>query len=180
MSQTYTIERDSHNRLRAEVDEDLAVGIKILAETDPRRVERNVHGYAVLDIYTALGPIRIRDIRVMWSPTNERYFLRWRQWNTGKMRDGRKEYLDVAGPQDRDTRRAFESVILGVFAQVREEAAKGTLARDPETAGKLQGLKATLEAVGQQAEGAEGEVAPEAGSEAEAAVVHGDEVHAGA
>jgi len=179
MSQTYTIERDSHNRLRAEVDEDLAVGIKILAETDPRRVERNVHGYAVLDIRTALGPIRIRDIRIMWSSTNERYFLRWRQWNTGKMRDGRKEYLDVAGPHDRDTRRAFESEILGVFAQVREEAAKGTLARDPETAGKLEGLKATLEAAGEQAE-AGGAGPEEAAASDEANVVHGDEAHAGA
>jgi len=139
----YNIERDSHNRLLAEINDDVSVGIKILAETDPRRVEKNVHAYAVLDVRTGLGPVRIRDIRIMFSQENERYFLRWRQWNTGKLRDGRKEYLDVAGPRDRETRRKFEEQILNVFHQVRSEAAKGTLARG-EVGQKLNELRADL------------------------------------
>jgi DNA-binding cell septation regulator SpoVG len=129
----YRIYRDSHNRLCAEITEDVVVGIKILSEVDPRRVEKRVHAYAVLDVRTELGPIRIRDIKIMWSPENERYFLRWRQWNTGKSRDGRPEYLDVAGPQDKETRYKFEDEILNVFHQVREEAQRGTLARQMET-----------------------------------------------
>jgi len=140
----YHIERDSHNRLRADISEDTAVGIKILAETDPRRVERGVHAYAVLDVKTSFGLLRIREIRVMFSQENDRYFLRWRQWNTGKIRDGRTEYLDVAGPLDRETRRKYEEEILNVFHQVREEAAKGTLGRG-EAGQQLFELKAELE-----------------------------------
>lgn len=145
MSKRFAIERDSHNRLRADISDDMAVGIKILAETDPRRMEKGVHGYAVLDVRTTLGPLRIRDIKVMWSETNQRYFLRWRQWPTGKIRDGRKEYLDVVGPLDPDTRAKLEGEILGVFHQVREEASKGTLGRNPETNAKLEALKHELE-----------------------------------
>lgn len=125
----YRIFRDSHQRLCAEVTEDLVVGLKVLSEVDSRRVENRVHAYAVLDVRTELGPLRIRDIKVMWSPENEQYFLRWRQWPTGKTRDGRKEYLDVVGPLDQDTRRKFEAEILGVFHQIREEAQRGTLER---------------------------------------------------
>lgn len=141
----YHIERDSHNRLVAEVSDDLVVGIKILAETDPRRFEKGVHGYAVLDIRTEFGPLRIRDIKIMWSSDHERYFVRWRQWFTGKFRDGKKEFLDVAGPQDRDTRRKFEEVIIDVFGQVREQAARGTLARSGENAERLERVKEALE-----------------------------------
>ena len=142
---TYQIDRDSHNRLCASIGEGLTVGIKVLSETDPRRIERNEHAYAVLDIQTALGCLRIRDIRVLWSETHERFFVRWRQWHTGQFRNDRKEYLDVAGPQDRNTRDAFEDVILDVFEQIKEEAAMGTLGRsNPE----LQDLKDSLEKTG--------------------------------
>ena len=140
----YNIERDSHNRLRAQITENLAVGIKILSETDPRRVEKNVHAYAVLDMQTELGTIRMRDIRIMFSSLNDAYFLRWKQWNTGKIRDGRKEYLDIAGPLDRDARKNLEEHILRVFHQVRSEAALGTLARG-EVGEKLHELRADLE-----------------------------------
>lgn len=145
MSKRFAIERDSHNRLRADITEDLAVGIKILAETDSRRMERGVHGYAVLDVRTSLGPLRGRDIKVMWSETNQRYFLRWPQWPTGKIRDGRKEYLDVFGPLDPDTRAKLEGEILAVFHQVREEANKGTFGRNPKTHAELEALKYELE-----------------------------------
>jgi DNA-binding cell septation regulator SpoVG len=147
MSETkYVIYRDSHNRLCADITESVTAGVKILSVTDERRQEKNTHAYVVLDVRTELGPIRIRDIRVMWSQENERYFLRWRQWPTGHLRDGHKEYLDVAGPQDRDTRKQFEDAILAVFHQVREEAERGTLGRNPETRKKLEEVKQQLQA----------------------------------
>jgi len=139
MSEQYTIVRDSFNRLRANVTDSFAVGFKLLAEDHPRRVEHNVHAYVVADILTELGPWRIRDIRVMWSPDNERYFIRYRQWKTGKVRDGRDEWLDVAGPQDRETRSKVSEAILGVFAQIKDEAAKGTLARGERSTGPSTG-----------------------------------------
>lgn len=146
MSETkYVIQRDSHNRLCADLTDDVTVGVKILSVTDERRQEMNTHAYIVLDIRTELGPIRVRDIRVMWSQENERYFLRWRQWPTGHVRDGRKEYLDVAGPLDRETRKKFEEAILAVFQQVREEAEQGTLGRNPETRKKLEEVKQQLQ-----------------------------------
>lgn len=145
MSETkYHIQRDSHNRLCADLSDSVTAGVKILSETDERRVERNTHAYVVLDIRTEMGPIRIRDIRVMWSQEREQYFLRWRQWKTGKERDGRPEYLDVAGPLDRETRKKFEEAILAVFHQVREEAQRGTLGRNPETRKKLEQVKQEL------------------------------------
>lgn len=143
----YVIQRDSHNRLCAELSESVTAGVKILSVTDERRQEKNTHAYIVLDIRTELGPIRIRDIRVMWSQENERYFLRWRQWPTGHVRDNRKEYLDVAGPLDRESRRKFEEAILAVFHQVREEAERGTLGRNPESRKQLEEVKKQLQAI---------------------------------
>lgn len=141
---TYQFSRDSHNRLCAEICKGATVGIKVLSETDPRRIERNEHAYAVLDLQTPLGLIRIRDIRILWSEPNKRFFLRWRQWRTGKMRNDRPEFLDVAGPQDKETRVRFTEKILEVFNQIKQEAALGTLGRaNP----NLQELKASLEKV---------------------------------
>jgi len=158
----YVIERDSFNRLRAEITDSFAVGIKLLAEDHPRLVEQNVHAYVVADLRTELGPWRIRDIRIMWSPEHERYFLRYRQWKTGKVRDSRDEWLDVAGPLDRETRSKVSTAILEVFSQIKEEAQKGTLARgqrpntigtlgdNPEVVAKLETLKKSL--IGENAE----------------------------
>lgn len=129
MSGQYTIVRDSYSRLRAQVTPSFAVGIKLLAEDHPRRVEYNVHAYVVADIATELGPWRIRDIRVMWSAENKQHFIRYRQWKTGKVRENRDEWLDVAGPLDRETRAKIAEAILGVFQQIKDEAAAGTLAR---------------------------------------------------
>lgn len=146
---TYQLSRDSHNRLCAEIAKGVTVGIKVLSETDPRRIERNEHAYAVLDLQTPLGLIRIRDIRILWSEPNKRFFLRWRQWRTGKMRNDRPEFLDVAGPQDKETRVRFTAKILEVFDQIKKEAALGTLGRaNPQ----LQELKASLEKVEPEAE----------------------------
>ncbi len=145
MSETrYQIEHDSHGRWRAQIDEEMDVGVKILSETDVKRVEKNVHAYAVLDVRTQLGPLRIRNIQIMFSRKNQRHFVRWQQWETGKVRDGRDEWLDVAGPLDRVTRRKFEEVILAVFQQVRDEAAQGTLGRG-RTGDQLRELQANLE-----------------------------------
>lgn len=140
--QQHRIVRDAHNRLCAEVSESITVGIKVLDETDERRVEKGVHAYAVLDIKTEFGPIRARNIRVMWSTQNQRHFLRWPQWNTGNVRDGRPEYLDVFGPHDRTTRTNFEKMILEVFQQIRAEAQLGTLGRDSANRRKLEEFRA--------------------------------------
>ncbi len=166
----YVIVRDSFNRLRAEITDSFAVGVKLLAEDHPRRVEQHVHAYVVADLRTELGPWRIRDIRIMWSPDNERYFIRYRQWKTGKVREGRDEWLDVAGPLDRETRKKVQEEILRVFYQIKDEAAKGTLGKrqdpavgtvgdNPEVAAQLESLKGDLE---------EAEKADDAADEADA------------
>ena len=168
--QKYVIVRDSFNRLRAEVTESFAIGIKLLAEDHPRRVEQHVHAYVVADLRTELGPWRIRDIRIMWSPENERYFVRYRQWKTGKVRDNRDEWLDVAGPLDRETRSKIQDAILAVFYQIKDEAKAGvlgkrrdrgssTMGENPEIAAKLESLKGDLE---QAEKPAEAEAAGEA------------------
>lgn len=157
MAGQYVIVRDSFNRLRAEISESFAIGVKLLAEDHPRRVEQHVHAYVVADLRTELGPWRIRDIRVMWSPENERFFVRYRQWKTGKIREGREEWLDVAGPLDRETRSKVQEAILGVFSQIKEEAAKGVLGKrsegthmalgdNPILAAQLESIKKGLEA----------------------------------
>ncbi len=129
MAGKYELRRDSFNRVQTDIGVDLTVGIKVLSETDERRIEKNTHAYCVLDLRTSMGVIRIRDIKVQWSDPNQRHFIRWRQWNTGRLREGRKEYLDVAGPLDPDTRNKYAGAILDVFNQIKEEAAAGTLGR---------------------------------------------------
>ncbi len=156
MTGKYEIRRDSYNRLHTHVDGSFAMGVKLLAEDHRRRVEQNIHAYVVADLMTELGPWRIRDIRIMYGPESERYYVRYRRWRTGKVRDNRDEYLDVAGPLDKETRRKVQEAILAVFFQIREEAKAGTLGRlrspsDPSTIGdnaevaaQLESLKETL------------------------------------
>lgn len=162
----YTIERDSHYRLRAEITDSFAVGIKLLAEDHARRVGQRVHAYVVVDLRTELGPWRLRDIRIIWSPENTRHFVRYKQFKTGKVRDGRPEYLDVAGPLDHDTRAKVSEAILDVFHQIKEESKEGTLDRghrrrsptvatlgdSPEIAAKLESLREGAEQVAEARE----------------------------
>ncbi len=129
MSEKYVIVRDSYNRMRAEITDSFAVGVKLLAEDHRRRVENQVHAYVVADLRTEVGPWRIRDIRIVWNEKKQKFLVRYKQWKTGKMRDGKEEYLDVAGPLDAETRAKVGEIILSVFFQIKEEAAKGTLGR---------------------------------------------------
>jgi hypothetical protein len=139
---TYQLQMDSYNRMTAEIAHGVEVGIKVLSMTDTRRIEKKEHAYAVLDIATPLGIVRIRDIRIVWSEPNQRFYLRWRQWRTGKMRNERPEYLDVAGPRDKETRLKFSECILAVFEQIRSEGNAGTLGHSNP---KLAELKASLD-----------------------------------
>jgi DNA-binding cell septation regulator SpoVG len=134
----------------ANIAEGVTIGIKVLGVTDSRRIDRSEHAIAILELQTPLGTIRIRDIKIVWGEKNSQFFLRWRQWRTGRMvpdrRPGfpaRPEYLDVASPGNYETRRRVESAILAVFHQIQEEAACGTLGR--ETVARLGELKASLE-----------------------------------
>jgi hypothetical protein len=138
----YTLNMDSYNRMCATIAKNVEVGIKVLSLTDTRRIEKKEHAYAVLDIMTPLGVVRIRDIRIVWSEPNQRFFLRWRQWRTGKTRNDRAEYLDVAGPKDKETRLQYAEAIIAVFEQIQKEGAAGTLGH---TNPKLGELKSSLE-----------------------------------
>jgi hypothetical protein len=129
----FEIRRDSRQRLQADIADDLTIGVKVLAETDDRRVRFGVHAYAVLDVRSSMGVLRIRDIRIKWSTKNECFYIQWRQWFTGKFRgvdregNPRKEFLDVCGPLDPQTRQNFNDSIVAVYAQIKSEAKAGTL-----------------------------------------------------
>lgn len=145
----FEIRRDSRQRLQADIADDLTVGLKVLAETDERRVRFGVHAYAVLDIRTSKGVLRVRDIRVKWSVKNECFYIQWRQWFTGKYRgvdregNPRKEFLDVCGPMDPVTRQNFNDSIIAVFDQVMSQAKAGTLGATPSGA-KLAAMRDKL------------------------------------
>lgn len=127
--------RDSQNRVCAQIAEGVTAAIKIFSETDERRTQKNQHGYCVMDLGTAFGQIRIRDIKIMWSQKNSRFYLRWRQWPTGGQRGDKPEFLDVAGPRDKETRDRFQDALLQLFLQLKEQAVTavgGTLAQNPE------------------------------------------------
>ncbi|MBD3261603.1 MAG: hypothetical protein GF334_07980 [Candidatus Altiarchaeales archaeon] len=148
---TYQISRDSHNRLCAQVVEGITVGIKMHSPTSPRVLDRGEHGYAVVDVETPLGPLRIRDIKIFWSQRREDFFVRWPQWETGLIRrDGHRERLDVAGPWDQATRRDFSERILALFRQIKAEAELGTIGRSHRE--DLEKLKSKLESDGPAAE----------------------------
>jgi hypothetical protein len=146
----FEIRRDSRQRLQTDIADDLTIGVKVLAETDERRVRYGVHAYAVLDVRTSMGVLRIRDIRIKWSVKNECHYIQWRQWFTGKYRgvdrkgDPRKEFLDVCGPLDPQTRQNFNDSIVAVYAQVLLEAKAGTLGAGASGA-KLAQLRGALD-----------------------------------
>ncbi len=129
----FEIRRDSRQRLQTDIADDLTIGVKVLAETDDRRVRYGVHAYAVLDIRSSMGVLRVRDIRIKWSVKNECFYIQWRQWFTGKFRgtdregNPRKEFLDVCGPLDPQTRQNFNDSVVAVYDQVLSEAKAGTL-----------------------------------------------------
>jgi hypothetical protein len=133
MGPAFEIRRDSRQRLQADIADDLTIGFKQLPETDDRRVRFGVHAYAVLDIRTSKGVLRVRDIRIKWSEKNECFYIQWRQWYTGKTRgldregQPRKEFLDVCGPMDPATRQNFNDSIVAVYNQIKMEAKAGTL-----------------------------------------------------
>lgn len=141
MSEKFAIERDSFGRWRTAFSPKMACGIRLLAEDHPRRVAKNVRAYVVLDIVSDLmipgqegeesipAAFRIRDIEIVHHAESDRYLVRYRQWKTGKIRDGQEEYLDVAGPASRESRYFLQDKILAFFHQIREEASQGTLGR---------------------------------------------------
>lgn len=159
MAGKYELRPDSWNRVQADISEDMTVGIKVLSATEERRIVKRTHAYCVLDLRTSIGVLRIRDIHIQWSEKNQRHFVRWRQWPTGRKRDGRLEYLDVAGPLDAGTRKNFEETILDVFAQIMEQAAAGTLGhanpqlqelKDKLALDAVQGTDAAVEAAAEE------------------------------
>ncbi|KKM14818.1 hypothetical protein LCGC14_1702250 [marine sediment metagenome] len=145
----FEIRRDSRQRLQTDIADDLTVGVKVLAETDDRRVRFGVHAYAVLDIRSSMGVLRVRDIRIKWSIKNECFYIQWRQWFTGKFRgvdregNPRKEFLDVCGPLDPQTRQNFNDSIVAVYDQILSEAKSGTLGASPSGA-KLAAIRDQL------------------------------------
>lgn len=149
----YELRSDNGGRFVTELSDEISCAMKLFSETDPQRIEYDVHAYAILDIRTAvrslegkLLPIvfRGRNIRIRWSKRNEQFYIHWHQWNTGrKRRDSDKpERMDVFGPLDRQSREIVNELIIAMFTQIREEAQAGTLGRaNPE----LKELKAKLE-----------------------------------
>lgn len=123
----YQLTPDANHRMCTDIAPGMRVGITVLGVTDRDRIEKGEHAYAVLDIDTPFGNIRIREIRILWSKTNKRFFLRWKQWKTGRRAQGRPQWLAIAAPQDKDSRAAFEEAIVAVFLQIQEEGQLGTL-----------------------------------------------------
>jgi len=135
--QKFEFVRDEHNRLVTHLGDDISLGIKMLSESDAERTDRGVHAYAVLDLQTSLGPIRIRDLKVVWNEGLQLFQVRWRQWKTGKIRNDRPEWLDVAGPQDKQTRENWKNFVLDVFHAVREGAGQRAVREQPRTTSQL-------------------------------------------
>lgn len=137
-----------YNSWEAQLSPTIKAGVRILAETDARRIDHGIHAYVLLDFPTDLGPMRVRDLKILLSRDGERYYVRWPWFQTKFTRPGasRPDRLDVVGPRDYTSRELINGKILALFHQIREEAAKGTLGRQPAVAEKLQHLKQELEA----------------------------------
>lgn len=192
MSEKFAIERDTFGRWRTAFSPTVACGIRLLAEDHPRRVAKNVRAYVVLDIASDLMlPIvedpeeegepqplpvtfRIRDIEIVHHAESDRFLVRYRQWKTGKVRDGQDEYLDVAGPANRESRYFLQDQILAFFNQIREEASQGTLGRRrPVTSDALGNhpvVRQHLQDLAKQLDQAEKQVQPEPGTNEEEAL----------
>jgi hypothetical protein len=133
---TYVVTRDQQGRLSARISDGLTVAIQILAETDPRRTEKGIQGFAVLDIATDLGPFRVRNIHIKHFPEHSnpyqvhwyKHYLKGGRPSSGD-RNAEHQFLDVAGPLDPTTRRKFAEAILSLFHFIREAAkTKGAFA----------------------------------------------------
>lgn len=132
--QTYVVKRDERNRLSCQVDETMNVAIQILSETDPRRMEKGIQGFAVITLQTPLGTLRIRNVQIMKSQNqSQEFYLRWYKHyvkgtkpSNPTSERGRNEWLDVVGPLDQTSRGNFERYVLGLFRFIKETEAKGT------------------------------------------------------
>ena len=125
---TFKVVRGDFGRLQAKLAEGLVLAIQILPETDRRRMEKGVQAYAVLDIATALGPIRVRNIQIVHRPSAENaYQVHWLKHplRRSSSRSREYEFLDVAGPLDHKTRRNFSELILSLYYFIKQEAQTG-------------------------------------------------------
>lgn len=164
----FELRSDNSGKFMTELGDEISCAMKLFSETDPQRIDYQVHAYAILDIRTTVRDLgsgesipivfRGRNIRIRWSTRNEQFYVHWHQWKTGRTRrdSDKPERMDVFGPLDRQSREIVNDAILAMFAQIREEAQAGTLGRaNPE----LKELKAKLEtaAASQQAAEADAE-----------------------
>jgi len=132
------------NGITAVLAEGLEMTVTVIGLTDPRRLTRNEHAYAVLDINTGLVPIRVRDIKLVFSPNKKRLIVKWRKWKTGFRRGDCDEWLDIAGPPKQEDREALDEIIIAVYKQIVQESENGTLGQN--NLDKLEELRASLEA----------------------------------
>jgi hypothetical protein len=118
----YQLFTDDKGRRCAEIAPEETIGIRALGITDVARIERNEHAYVVLDLPGSRGAIRIRDILIVWSKRNKKLFVRWKQFRTNQVRDGRTVFLDAASPISKAGRDAYEDVILTIYRQILKES----------------------------------------------------------
>jgi len=123
----FTLDRDSKNRLEAEICPSITASIKLLDEAHPRRVESHTHAYVIFKVATELGPFMSRDIRIMQNPETKEFFLRYRQFKTGRTNGQRPEWLDIFGPWDQTTREKVQEQLLALFEEIKTRAANGDL-----------------------------------------------------
>lgn len=125
----YQVSRDRHGRLAARLAPDCVAAIQTLSETDERRIRFGVHAIAVLDVETALGVIRIRNVQVHFDPERERYYVRWYRHPVKGGSPHRNptpgQILDVAGPLDAEARKVYNGKILDLFHFIRQECQAG-------------------------------------------------------
>lgn len=109
---------DEKGRMCKEIADGLTVRVRLLNEADPRRVNIGVQAYAVLDLSTPFGALRIPDIRIVERVTDKSRVVRWKQWPVGRHRDGGKPFICRVGPLGQDARQKLEERLLEFFSEI--------------------------------------------------------------
>ncbi len=125
----FSVTRDSVNRLDAPICEGIVASVKLIDLPPSFRSSgsQGTFAYVILKVRTALGTLLGRDIHIRRNRATKEFFLRYRQFKTGRQNNNEDEYLDIFGPWDQSTRNRLQNVIIELFEELLDRENNGDL-----------------------------------------------------
>ncbi len=124
----FEVTRDSKNRLEAYICPGVAASVKLIDTGQGRsRSSGRALAYVILRLETPLGPFLGRDVQIMQNRRTDEFYLRYKQFKTGRKRGAKDEWLDIFGPWDQTTREKVQARIIDLFEELMDREDAGDL-----------------------------------------------------